>query len=169
MSDEAIAYARDTYAAPGLAFEAHDAFAFEPDERFEVVVSFETIEHVPDVAGLMRRLALLLGPGGTFVGSVPVTVSTDANPFHVHDFTEEGFESLIRSAGLVPSERLLQTQPFSPFDVLRRSSRGERPVRRNLARYYASHPHLALRRAVETARYGFCNRYMIVAAHKPAI
>jgi SAM-dependent methyltransferase len=168
LSDAAIAYARRAYVARGLAFEAHDAFAFEPGRRFDLVVSFETIEHVTDVVGLMSRLASLIEPGGTFVGSVPVTVSTDANPFHIHDFTEQGFESLIRRAGLVPRERLLQVQPFSPLDVLRRSNRGERPVRRNLARYYAAHPMLAARRTVETLRYGFCNRYLIVAADKPA-
>ena len=102
---DAIVYARERYGAPGLTFELHNAFDFSPATTYGLVVCLETIEHVSDPARLIERLARLLAPGGTFVGSVPVTVSTDVNPFHLHDFTEPELVGLVRRTGLIPRER----------------------------------------------------------------
>jgi SAM-dependent methyltransferase len=168
---DAIAYAREHYSAPGLTFESHDAFGFRPATTFGLVVCLETIEHVSEPARLIERLASFLMPGGTFVGSVPVTISTDVNPFHLHDFTEKEFVDLVRGAGLIPQERIVQVQRFFPLRVLRRGHVGKRLLllRPNLLRHYAKHPGLAMRRSLETLRYGFCNRYLVLTADKPAI
>ncbi len=167
---DAVAYARERYAAPGLSFELHDAFNFHPETTFGLVVCLETIEHVSEPARLVERLACLLAPGGTFVGSVPITVLTDVNPFHLHDFTERDFVGLVRAAGLIPRERLIQIQRFSPSRVLEHGHVGTRrfALRPQLFRHYATFPGLAVRRVLETLRYGFCNRYLVLAADKPA-
>lgn len=167
---DAIVYARERYGAPGLTFELHNAFDFSPATTYGLVVCLETIEHVSDPARLIERLARLLAPGGTFVGSVPVTVSTDVNPFHLHDFTEPELVGLVRRTGLIPRERIIQVQHFSPFEVLRRDHEGTRRfgLRRHLLRHYVTFPKLAVRRGLEMLRYGFCNRYLVLAADRPA-
>jgi 2-polyprenyl-3-methyl-5-hydroxy-6-metoxy-1,4-benzoquinol methylase len=66
------------------------------DNEFDMVVSFETIEHLPDVEAYLDEIARILRPGGTYLVSTPDRriVSTmyffqrhPANPHHVREFT----------------------------------------------------------------------------------
>ncbi len=69
IAPEAIAYAREHYGGPRTAFEVHDAMSFSDPRGFDSIVSIETIEHLPDPAGFVARLAGLLRPGGVIVAS----------------------------------------------------------------------------------------------------
>jgi ubiquinone/menaquinone biosynthesis C-methylase UbiE len=58
----------------------------------DLVVSFETIEHVPDACALVRELRRVLKPGGRLVLSTPNRAfgpieRHTANRFHVREFT----------------------------------------------------------------------------------
>ena len=142
---------------------------FAPAGGCDVIVSLETIEHLPDARGFVAHLAGLLAPGGILVGSVPTTLSTDVNPFHLHDFTRREFRALFRSLGLETLDELAQDQPFSPWGLLslgsRRSSRRHQ-LRQGLVRHYVEHPSLLVRRLLTTLRHGFCNKYLAIAARK---
>jgi ubiquinone/menaquinone biosynthesis C-methylase UbiE len=69
-----------------------DALSSLADGSFDVVVSFETLEHVGDPAALLREFHRLLVPGGRVVVSVPNDWSDetgrDPNPYHlqVYDY-----------------------------------------------------------------------------------
>ncbi len=55
----------------------------------DVIVTFETIEHLADPAGFLGECKRLLRPGGLFIGSTPnreVHRWYAPNPFHVHEF-----------------------------------------------------------------------------------
>ncbi len=58
------------------------------DGSFDVVVCFETIEHVPDQDLVLDELRRVLAPGGLLAISSPNRdVYQEGNPFHTHEYT----------------------------------------------------------------------------------
>lgn len=95
-SEYAIAYARLHFAAsnPRLEFRCGflpDALVDVPDHSIDVVISFETLEHVHDSTLLLAEFHRILTPGGRLLVSVPNDWSDetgeDPNPYHVHVYT----------------------------------------------------------------------------------
>ena len=168
LSRAAIEYAREHYAGPRVCFVESDAMEFSDSEGFDTIVSIETIEHLLEPASFADRMITALRPGGVFVASVPVTPSVDANPHHLHDFTERSFRRLFARHQLFEVARLIQDQPFTLGAVVTRSEARMQQVRRNLPAYYLSHPTRLLRRLASTLRHGFKNRYLTVAWRSPA-
>ena len=81
VSEEAIGYARGRYAAPNVEFQAMDATALPfPDDSFDAVCSFETIEHLADRDTYLAEVARVLRPDGVFVVSTPRADSTTEQP-----------------------------------------------------------------------------------------
>ena len=143
-----------------------DAMSFRDAAPFDTVVTLETIEHLPDPAAFLAHLATLLRSGGVLVTSVPTTLSSDVNTYHLHDFTAGSIRSLVGALGFVEIASLAQTQPFKPFRLLTRSEVRTEGMRPGLMRYYVTHPLMAMRRALTTLRYGFSNRYLTIAWRK---
>jgi len=98
----AVAYASEHYAAaqPRLSFAARDLATLGdlPESSFDVIVSFETVEHLPDPDRFLADCRRLLTPGGRFVCSVPNEWldehGQDPNPHHLHVFNRERLEAL---------------------------------------------------------------------------
>lgn len=70
------------------------------DKQFEVVVSFETLEHIADHKKMMAEIKRVLQPGGLVIISTPDKKNyTDKtgrnNPFHVKELYEEEFKALL--------------------------------------------------------------------------
>lgn len=168
LSPDAIAYARRRYGGPRVEFAACDAMRFADPGGFDTIVSIETLEHLPDPAAFVARLVPMLRPGGVLVASVPTTPSVDANPHHLHDFSERSFRRLLAPHGLVERDAFAQEQPFAPAAVLARSEPRLRELRRGLPGWYARHPGALLRRVAATLRHGFRNRYLTVVWQAPA-
>jgi SAM-dependent methyltransferase len=169
IAADAVAYATAHYGRAGVRYVTADALTFrDAGGGFDTVISLETIEHVPDPVGLVRALVAQLRPGGVMVASVPTTPSVDANPHHLHDFTERSFADLFAPYTLARVDELRQVQPFSPLAALRRSEQRMADMRPSLARYYLRHPRAAVTRALATLRYGFTNRYLTVVMRRAA-
>jgi SAM-dependent methyltransferase len=69
----------------------------------DLVVSFETIEHVPDAQALVVEIRRVLRPGGRLVLSTPNRAFGAAgrhtnNPFHVREFTADELRVLLRES-----------------------------------------------------------------------
>jgi SAM-dependent methyltransferase len=99
VSEEAIAYARRRYAADNVEFRLLDAadLPFE-DDSFDCVVSFETIEHLPDRATYLAEVARVLRPDGTYVVSTPraeETTEQPDNPFHRVEYSERDLRAVL--------------------------------------------------------------------------
>jgi 2-polyprenyl-3-methyl-5-hydroxy-6-metoxy-1,4-benzoquinol methylase len=167
VSESAIAYAREHWQDERTRFEVSDALAFRPAERFDHIVSIETIEHLPDPEAFVAHLVGLLRPGGLLVASVPTTPSVDANPFHLHDFSEGSFRRLFRRHGLVEVDCLRQDQPYRLGAVLARSEVRMQQMRSNLLAWYLRHPASLFRRVWSTLRHGLKNKYLTVAWRSP--
>lgn len=70
------------------------------DATFDVVASFETLEHVPDATGMVRELRRVLKGGGRLILSTPNRefgpLELHANnPFHVQEFSGPELRELL--------------------------------------------------------------------------
>ena len=104
VSDEAIAAANTQFAREGVRFLLSDASRvcdLLGEERFDLIVCFETIEHVPDPASLLRAIRLLASPEAIILVSCPndhvATEPGESNPFHLRKYTFAEFKSLAES------------------------------------------------------------------------
>ncbi len=68
-----------------------------PDNSCDVIVTFETLEHVEDAKPLLREFERILTPGGRIVASVPNDwtdeTGRDPNPYHLQVYTLPKFIS----------------------------------------------------------------------------
>ena len=98
-SSEAIEYARRRYAHPNISFEVMDACNMNfPDHTFDVVCSFETIEHVEQVETYLREVVRVLKNGGIYLVSTPCVTKTTGNPknpFHFQEWSPSDFRRLL--------------------------------------------------------------------------
>ena len=99
VSEDAVAYARGRYGLANVAFEAMDVadLGFD-DASFDVVCSFETVEHVSDAEAFLHEVRRALRPSGTFLVSTPQAAETTnlpENPFHHFEYSRRDFERLL--------------------------------------------------------------------------
>ena len=94
--DEAtIAYAGSRHQKPTFVVSDIAAMPFDAG-AFDLVVSFETIEHVPDPEAALRELRRVLADDGLLVISTPNTHEYLVdNEFHLREFTHEEFVTLL--------------------------------------------------------------------------
>jgi len=137
---EAVGQACRRSAAPGPHFVRADAASLPfMDASFDVVVSFETVEHLPDAHGLLAECRRILRGDGCLYLSTPnrtVTRWLPPNPFHVREFTDVEIVQLARqhfSSVTCFWQRPVFLPPFVLRQMARRSSTrlpGGRHVRR---------------------------------------
>jgi SAM-dependent methyltransferase len=90
-SVHAIEYARSAYGMSAT-FDCRDVSSLSsvPAGSLDLIVSFETVEHIEDPDSFLRESCRLLTPGGRFICSIPnrwVDESgRDPNPHHLHVF-----------------------------------------------------------------------------------
>lgn len=101
VAPEALAWAREHFPLPNLCFEQASATSLpHADASFDLVVSFEVIEHLEDWAAFLREVRRVLVPCGQFIVSTPNRLyyaetreRTGPNPFHVHEFDYAEFRA----------------------------------------------------------------------------
>jgi ubiquinone/menaquinone biosynthesis C-methylase UbiE len=109
---EAIEYARKYYYSSRIQYYEGDIFSLEfPDEHFDTIVSFETIEHV-DGTGLLKLFYSKLKTGGLLITSTP---NQDTQPYNIKEFpthqrhyTPPEFADLLSSSGFEITGRYTQ-------------------------------------------------------------
>jgi 2-polyprenyl-3-methyl-5-hydroxy-6-metoxy-1,4-benzoquinol methylase len=100
---ETVEYARKTYYHPLISYRQEDALDPSLPEKlgtFDVIVSFETIEHVLNDILFVKHMDKLLRPGGRLVISTPFGQGRGkpcSAPFHVQQLTSVEFQHLITS------------------------------------------------------------------------
>ena len=127
IAESAVAHARERYSVPNLRFDRGDATALDalPDASFDLIVSFETLEHVHEQERMVAGFARLLSPRGVLLISSPDKATyTDAtgtpNPHHVRELYREEFEALLGAhfpARKLFGQKLLFQSALWPIDA----------------------------------------------------
>ena len=98
VSPETCEHARQKYGV-----DAHCGSAEKiplPNSSIDVIVSFETIEHLRNPLLFLDECARILTPGGRLIISTPnkglYRAEEDPNPFHLSEMTESEFASALR-------------------------------------------------------------------------
>ena len=64
---------------------------------FELIMSFQVIEHLEDPTPYLEAIARLLAPGGKALITTPNLLMSDGvNPYHVHEYRSEEFGDRLR-------------------------------------------------------------------------
>lgn len=106
---DAVAFARGQHHAPNLSFSIGDVTRWEEtlgDNRFDCVVSFDTIEHVGHREVMMQNVVEHLHPDGVLMLSTPVRPQNVLNPgwahhkiefsaWALHDFLRRYFQEVL--------------------------------------------------------------------------
>jgi SAM-dependent methyltransferase len=101
LSPQAIAHARSTYSRPNVEFvEASCTRMPFADASFDLVVSFETLEHIDTQREFLDEVARVLRPEGVFLLSCPNKLEYSdkrgfANEFHVKELYREELAALV--------------------------------------------------------------------------
>ena len=101
---EAVDYAAAVHGRDGARYVCASADRTGlPDESFDVVVSFETIEHVAEDVPLLDEFSRLLRPGGTLVCSTPNEWPLELAEHHVRVYDHASFKTLLERSFVVES------------------------------------------------------------------
>ena len=107
IHEGAIRYAKDHYEHPRCRFMKGDLpEVLRGEASFDLVVSFEVIEHVPDPVAFVGQIASTLKADGRVILSTPNRdVSAPAggvsDPTHLREYTPEEFSSVLQEGGLI--------------------------------------------------------------------
>jgi SAM-dependent methyltransferase/glycosyltransferase involved in cell wall biosynthesis len=99
---DAVAHAKRTYMADNLAFEAGDALELPlADGSRDVIISFETLEHLSDQQRFLQEVRRVLRQGGLLIISTPDRlvhsgIGMPVNPHHVLELSRLEFVSLLQ-------------------------------------------------------------------------
>ncbi len=102
ISEESVTYCKDNYKQEGLSFLVGDVRKIPlPDNAVDVIVSFETIEHVDEESQkkFLAEVGRVLRKEGMFIVSTPNTLVAPAgNPFHIKELTPDEFSDILKSS-----------------------------------------------------------------------
>jgi 2-polyprenyl-3-methyl-5-hydroxy-6-metoxy-1,4-benzoquinol methylase len=96
---EAIRYANWRNSGPNLNFSVVNAETMDIPDVYDMVVSFETIEHLPNYRSFLINAKKSLKPGGQLLISTPISAKAvdlnPANPYHVREWGFNEFQKLL--------------------------------------------------------------------------
>jgi SAM-dependent methyltransferase len=130
-NEEALAIAAKNFSHPNIVYLTDDCHVLDNARRygpFPAIVSFETLEHLPDPKAFLKQCYSLLEPGGVMILSTPNSnvSSPDGHvewEFHEKEYTPEELEELLQEAGF--SQITLYGQGLTPTGVFRQDIRAE--------------------------------------------
>lgn len=100
ISENAVTYAKEHYRRENIQFRLMDAQRLEfPDKYFDVVCSFELLEHLKDPERYLTEVKRVLKKGGICIISTPrakKTIYSPKNPYHKQEFSQRDFGNLLK-------------------------------------------------------------------------
>lgn len=99
LSGEAIAFAKKNFPAKNIDYFQMDATKLKfKNSQFDVVVSFEVIEHVKNQDNYLNEISRVLKAKGLYIGSTPnaKVFASINNPFHEKELVLEEYRDLLK-------------------------------------------------------------------------
>jgi len=98
VDKDAVQYAKSNYQLKNVDFILGSGVKIPlKDDTFDVVVSFETIEHIEDYRTFLSEVKRVLKPDGLFILSTPNDAEfPESNHFHVHEFEQAELEKVVK-------------------------------------------------------------------------
>jgi len=121
ISTKAITFAKKHYNNPNLHFVESSIEKY--CQSADIVVSFETIEHILQASAVLREFSRVLKPRGLLIISTPnAAVSSPGghiqNPYHLIEYQPHEFLDLLLTQ--FPDVKLYGQKPIVTFPILRR-------------------------------------------------
>lgn len=69
------------------------------DNRYDLIICFQTLEHVPEPKDVLKEFYRVLKPGGQLWLSVPLFYEEHEKPYDFYRYTGYGLNYLLKSAG----------------------------------------------------------------------
>ncbi len=111
LNQELIAYSNKKYGSDIVRYHTGNICTFDEDKLYDVIVCFETIEHVAEYELALKNLHKLLNPNGILLISSPNRPVTSpkitslqgkpANKFHTQEFIPEELVTLLNKHGFI--------------------------------------------------------------------
>lgn len=133
ISEEVVRHARVKYGIPAVVGSATEIPV--PSKSIDVIVSFETIEHLDNPRRFLNECYRVLAPGGVMILSTPnahLSKRHAPNPFHLSEMGLEEFLEVIRreeSRIEIFSQHPQVVPWYSPYALLSPESIWNRPNR----------------------------------------
>jgi SAM-dependent methyltransferase len=98
VSEDAITYAREQYGAPNIEYRVGNGEKIPlEDNSVDVVITFETIEHIKDYLQFISEVKRVLKPDGIIIVSTPNDLEfAEGNHFHLHEFEYEELYDILK-------------------------------------------------------------------------
>jgi 2-polyprenyl-3-methyl-5-hydroxy-6-metoxy-1,4-benzoquinol methylase len=122
INTEYLALFAPRCATYGITQAREDLFTYTPRTPFDLVLSQEVLEHIPNYADALKRLAGCVGPGGWGLFCVPYKERLEGKMItdpvtgrrvhkngHLHSFDPEGFSRTLDESGF----RVVKMQLFT--------------------------------------------------------
>jgi ubiquinone/menaquinone biosynthesis C-methylase UbiE len=98
IDEKTIKYAKEKYSTTNINYSVGSGTNIPiEDQSVDVVVSYETIEHIEDYKKFLKEIKRVLKPGGVLLLSTPNDAEYgEGNPYHVHEFFYDDLKKLIK-------------------------------------------------------------------------
>jgi 2-polyprenyl-3-methyl-5-hydroxy-6-metoxy-1,4-benzoquinol methylase len=115
LDQSAIRYGNARYSHPRVKRFVENAEEFQRPDYFDVVVSFETIEHLQNYQKFLQNVRTSLVNNGKLIISTPIVANTRTNcrnPYHKIEWSFQDFQMLIREFFVI-EETYVQSLQFA--------------------------------------------------------
>lgn len=117
ISKETIKKAKEDFKNKNLKYICHDAMNFDifKDNYFDMIVSFETIEHLTEPKKYLKEIKRISKDDAIIIISCPndhfyYPTDEEFNPYHIRKFTQDEFYELVESELGKPDNCLIGTR-----------------------------------------------------------
>ena len=132
---DAVRYAKWRNGNDNVEFDVKNAEKLEIFNEFDVAVSFETVEHLPNYKDFFLSIKNCLKPGGVFLVSTPISAMTvdkkPLNPYHIQEWGFNEFQRIISEffdiekiyVQLYPEVKIQPVKRNLPLRIIRKLKR----------------------------------------------